>query len=527
MFRKWWVWVIGIGLLVIAGLAIAGIVLARRFEPFVREQTVQYLRDRFDADVEIRRLGVVLPGGSPVRALLAGGRGAVVRASGEGITVWLRGRRDLPPLLEMGRFEFDVEMATLWHRPVDVRRVKLEKLSLTIPPRGERAALPSIAAAPGVAGDGTGVRIREVIADGSRLTLSPKSSNRAPLIFDLHQLRLFDAGLGRAMRYQAMLTNATPPGTIVSNGTFGPWSSKEPSATPLVGEYTFREADLSVFKGIAGILSSEGKFSGLLQEVTVDGTTTTPDFRLTMSGNRVPLTTRFHAIVDATNGNTLLQPVDAQLGQTKLECRGGVVRNKGEIGKTIELAVKLRSGTVEDLLRLGMKGSKPMLRGGIALDMKLELPPGKGEVADRLKLHGRFSLHDARFTSPTVQEKIDSLSRRGQGRPQDEAIGEVPSDLAGDFTMQFGHISFSRLQFTVPGSAVNLVGKYLFETEQIDFHGKLRLQARVSQTMTGWKRWLLKPVDPFFAKDGAGTVLSIAVTGSRANPNFGLDRGRK
>ncbi len=79
----------------------------------------------------------------------------------------------------------------------------------------------------------------------------------------------------------------------------------------------------------------------------------------------------------------------------------------------------------------------------------------------------------------------------------------------------------------MPGSAVNLVGKYLFETEQIDFHGKLRLQARVSQTMTGWKRWLLKPVDPFFAKDGAGTVLSIAVTGSRANPNFGLDRGRK
>jgi hypothetical protein len=36
---------------------------------------------------------------------------------------------------------------------------------------------------------------------------------------------------------------------------------------------------------------------------------------------------------------------------------------------------------------------------------------------------------------------------------------------------------------------------------------------------------VLKPVDPFFAKDGAGTLLSIAVTGSREDPKFGRDRG--
>jgi hypothetical protein len=207
--------------------------------------------------------------------------------------------------------------------------------------------------------------------------------------------------------------------------------------------------------------------------------------------------------------------------------RGGIVRNTDAIGKTIDLAVKLDNGDVEDLLRLTMKGNRPILRGGVSLETKMELPPGKGDIADRLRLRGRFLLRGARFTSPTVQEKIDSLSRRGQGRPKDRNIEEVPSDLGGDFQMQFGHISFSRLRFTVPGSVVELVGKYLFETEQIDFHGKLRLQARVSQTMTGWKRWLLKPVDPFFAKDGAGTVLSIAVTGSRANPNFGLDRGHR
>ena len=57
--------------------------------------------------------------------------------------------------------------------------------------------------------------------------------------------------------------------------------------------------------------------------------------------------------------------------------------------------------------------------------------------------------------------------------------------------------------------------------------GVARLQAKVSQTQTGWKRILLKPVDPFFSKKGAGTFLPIKVTGTRRNPEFGLDREKK
>jgi hypothetical protein len=55
----------------------------------------------------------------------------------------------------------------------------------------------------------------------------------------------------------------------------------------------------------------------------------------------------------------------------------------------------------------------------------------------------------------------------------------------------------------------------------------VRLEAKVSQTQTGWKRWALKPVDPFFAKNGAGTFLRIKVEGNSAEPKFGLDRGHK
>jgi hypothetical protein len=71
---------------------------------------------------------------------------------------------------------------------------------------------------------------------------------------------------------------------------------------------------------------------------------------------------------------------------------------------------------------------------------------------------------------------------------------------------------------------VALVGRYAFDQEAVDFRGKLRLQARISQTMTGWKRWALKPVDPFFAKDGAGTQVQIRIDGTREKPRFRRDR---
>ncbi|HEY1424784.1 MAG TPA: hypothetical protein VGF20_15120, partial [Candidatus Acidoferrum sp.] len=40
------------------------------------------------------------------------------------------------------------------------------------------------------------------------------------------------------------------------------------------------------------------------------------------------------------------------------------------------------------------------------------------------------------------------------------------------------------------------------------------------QTMTGVKSVLVKPLDPLFKKDGAGTVIPIRITGTRDEPVF-------
>jgi len=89
-----------------------------------------------------------------------------------------------------------------------------------------------------------------------------------------------------------------------------------------------------------------------------------------------------------------------------------------------------------------------------------------------------------------------------------------------------GVIAFRGLTFSVTGAEVALNGKYALEKEDLDFHGKLRMEAKLSQTMTGVKSFLLKAFDPFFRKNGH-TELPIKITGTRAHPSFGLDLRRK
>jgi hypothetical protein len=79
------------------------------------------------------------------------------------------------------------------------------------------------------------------------------------------------------------------------------------------------------------------------------------------------------------------------------------------------------------------------------------------------------------------------------------------------------------LSFRVRGAEVRLAGTYTVPTERLNFAGTLRLQARASQTQTGWKSLVLKIFDPLLDGEGAGTVLPISITGTRNEPKFGAD----
>jgi hypothetical protein len=496
---------IAISLVVIAvvGVIVTGIHLS---SPYLHKKVVEMLGEKFRADVELKDFHVYLFPGA--------------RIEGSGLVLRHEGRTDVPPMISIGEFSAEAGILGLLWKPWKIGQVKLKGLIIQIPPKGERRKQ-----------DWSKVRdvpvlIGEIVSADAELRLLPKSADKDPHVFAIHRLVMHSVGLDRPAKFTAQLTNAVPPGEIETMGSFGPWSPDDPGQTPLAAEYTFDKADLGVFKGISGILSSTGKFGGVLENIEVEGKTSTPDFTVTIGGHPLDLETVFSATVDGTNGNTLLHPVTAHLLNTVIVAQGGVVKSKDNKGKEITLDVTVDKGRLEDLLRLAVKTTQPPLTGAVNFHTKFDLPPGEGDLADRLNLNGKFDVKQAQFTSPEVTAKIETLSRKGQGQPENKDAGSSVSQLKGNFVLDNGVITFRGLTFSVTGAEVALNGKYGLEKEDLDFYGKLRMQAKISQTTTGAKSFVLKAVDPFFRKNGQ-TEVPIKITGQRDHPSFGLDLHHK
>jgi len=518
-------WLIGAGaltLVLVVCLFIAASILAKRFEPYIHQQTIQYLSKRFDSEVELAALHVRIPKISPLRVMMTKGRGVLASVDGEGVSLRHRGRRDVPPMFAMKKFSFAVDVGTLFDVKKGIGLVVLDGMEITIPPKGERPDFDS--GKPNDQDEGNaGVTIGEVLVRNAKLVILPQDKTKVPLDFHIHEVRLTSVGNEVAMKYDATLTNAKPPGEIKSTGSFGPWNGPDPDQTPLSGDYIFDKADLGVFNGIAGILHSTGHFQGVLSSITARGQADVPDFRLKMAGNPVRLSTKFEVQVDGTNGDTILKPVVARLGSTDFTTSGAVIKHEKDPRRTIKLNVQMPKGQVRDLLTLAMKGA-PFMEGQVYLKTSIDIPPLTTKVREKLLLDGQFDVTQGKFLRSTIQDQLDSLSQRGQGQPGNEQIDEVVSRMKGVFKLENEVITFKSLAFAVPGADVELAGNYDMDHDGLDFFGMLRLQARVSQTMKGWKRWVLKPIDPLFAKGGAGTLLHVKVDGSARAPKFGLDR---
>lgn len=512
-------------------LVIAGLRIVKHFEPQIKDQAIQYLRNRFDSDVEMGEFHITVPALSPIQALWTKGRGTLAQVDGHDFVLRHKGRTDIPPLFTVSRMRFEADLGVLFDDPRSISRVTLSGMEITIPPKGERPRFGKDDPSRPVseqedAEPKKSVMISEVLVSDARLVMLPREKGKVPLRFNIHNARLESAGTNVAMRYEAVVTNPKPPGEIHSKGTFGPWVKGEPSDTPLQGDYVFNNADLGVFKAIAGILDSAGTFEGTLSSIHARGTARVPDFRLKRAENPVPLSASFEVEVDGTDGDTILKPVHAMLGSTTITTSGLVVKQAGDPRRTIDLDAEIKDGQLRDVLRLAMKG-ETMMEGTIALKTKIVIPPLAVKVKEKLMLDGEFQIPEGKFLKSSIQDKIDELSRKAQGQPKNGEIDEVFSQMSGSFHMEDQTITFRSLSFLIPGAAVAVAGDYDMDADQLDFQGTLRIDAKISQTMSGWKRILLKPIDPFLAKDGSGSLLNIKIEGSRQAPRFGLTKGKK
>jgi hypothetical protein len=511
-----WRWIGGIALLLVVSATVFVIVIYRG-EPTLRATVIETLSTRFKSKVELDAFHVSLLKGFQV--------------SGSGLRIF--GDTDpnnhepgFQPIISVAEFRFRMEIMAVLRSPRHVDTVYVTGLQVNLPPREQRGEMKNL----GPRGGKIGIVVDRLVCDKAELIVNTLKPGKLPLEFDVENLTMTTIGPGSPMHFDASLTNPKPVGHIVSSGLFGPWQADSPRDTPVSGTYSFSHADLGTIKGIGGILSSTGQYAGSLDKIVVDGATDTQDFRIATGEWPVPLHTDFHAIVDGTSGDTYLEPVKAKLLDSWLVASGSVVRTQDPKGHRIELDIVIEKGRIEDLLKLAIRTDPPIMTGAVRLKTKFDLPPGELDIANRLKLAGNFQVSGAHFTNNKVQAKVDALSMRSRGKPklaQDNIPDNVHSEMKGTFSLTHGLISFSQLQFQIPGTRVNMTGTYSLDGNQFDFHGKARLDAKLSQMVTGWKAILLKPADPFFSKNGAGTELPVKITGTKSEPHFGADFGHK
>ena len=489
--------------------------MVRRAAPILKGRVIETLSTRFNGRVELDGLDVSL-----VKGLEVSGNGLRIYPEDEVVAAGAT-----EPLIELGHFSFHAAWTGLFAKPMHVGTVNVRGMAIHIPPREMRAQAPKGERHIGK----IKIVVEKIVCDDSKLVIGTLKPDKEPLEFELSRIVMRDVGPTKPWDYDATLVNATPKGDIHAKGTFGPWNNDSPGDSTVTGHYVFDHADLNTIKGLGGILSSVGDFTGQLNNIVVDGTTETPDFSLDTANHAMPLHTKFHAIVDGTNGDTYLQPVEARLGESDFTNSGAIINVKGK-GHIIDLDVTVPNGRIQDFLELAVKTKPVVMTGRLTMKTKLHIRPGDESVSKKIGLRAGFTLRQIHFTNPEVEDKVDMLSLRAQGDPKDAKPGaeDVHSQMSGQFVMDAGKLSFSKLNYTLPGATVALTGEYTLDGERFEFEGKMRTDAKVSQMVASkWKSILLKPVDPFFKKNGAGAEIPVKISGTKSAPKFGLDLRHK
>lgn len=425
-----------------------------------------------------------------------------------------------PPLITIERLEIEGSFSGLFTK--HVRRVRAQGMRVLTPPQGSNEHFQTPERSP--------VVIDELVADGGILEVASREAEKQPLKFSFHNFVLRNVGTSGPASFQAALSSPEPTGEITTTGKFGPWSADDVGKTAVSGEYVFQQADLGVFRGIAGLLSSSGKFSGVLDRIEVQGLTDTPRFTVISSSHLVQLRTQFHAVVNGENGDTFLEKVAATFLKTTVWSKGSVAGRSGQPGKTALVELAANDGRIQDILLLFTRSPRAPMSGTVSFRANVAIPPGKRPFLEKVVLQGDFGIDAGSFTKSDTQEGVNHLSEGALSEEEHQKTQKdkddpatALSDLKGHVLLRDGTARFSNLSFSVPGALAQMQGTYNLITEKIDLRGTLRTDSEPSNTTHGIKAMMLKVLDPIFKKKHAGYVMPVKITGTYEHPLFGLD----
>jgi hypothetical protein len=504
VFSHRWIWVLPVA----AMLAFAAFLILLRYFPYSKNKIVQSLQETFPSAITVDHFQQVYfphPGCKAV--------GIRFRS--------FSSPPGTPPIVEIHDLTIQGSYADLMFRPHHISKVLLDGLHLYFSPINNTKTF---------SGGSTQslITIGQLVANGAVLEVE-RADKKPALRFDFHELSLGSVSDKNAMSYNLAMHNPEPPAEIRSAGHFGPFNGDNPTQTPVSGKYSFNGGDLSIFDGIAGIVNSEGTFSGPLGQITVQGATDTPDFEVVRSGHSGPLRTQFQAYVNGTNGDVVLNNVDATYLRTKINAKGNIAAKEGSAGKFTSLDFAVRGGRIEDILRIFVKGNRPPMSGVTSLQAHVTVPPDGKPFLNEVSLQGDFEIAEGRFESQPRQESVDELSEKARGKKIPKSDGQenkspedVISHVNGHADLRNGVATFPELSFNIPGADARMHGTYNLLNEKLDFHGTVKMDAKFSKSTSGIKSLFAKVLDPFLDKKH-GSVVPVVVDGTYQNPHFGLD----
>ena len=488
--------------IILASAVLLAIVLATSgLWPLSRNSVLQDLREASDSQVQVRafhRIYLPFPG-------------CVL----EGI-VFNHDPREPVPLLTIDKVTIRGSYLGLLTKRVN--RITADGLHVTIPAFGSSKTFHTTPSK---------ITISEIVVNNGVVLFDFHDPAKPPLRFDIHEASLRNVGWSGPLSYRLKVHIPQPPGDVSAEGKFGVWNKNNPGDTPISGDYAFEHADLSVYHGIAGTLSSQGKFGGILSHIDISGKTDVPDFDVKSGGHPVRLTTDFTAYVDGVHGDTYLTRVDADFWKTHIVAQGSVAKTKGGKGKTALIELRSEKARMENLLELFVQANRAPMSGSITLQANVEIPPGQEEFLKKIKLRGKFGVAGGTFSKSSTQEGVNKLSAGARGEKDTSDPETAVTDLKGQVSLEEGVGTFSDLSFGVPGANASMHGTYNLLNEKIDLRGQMQVQSKISNTESGTKAFLLKMMEPFFKKKKKGEIVPVRISGTYGHPTFGLSLNDK
>jgi hypothetical protein len=424
----------------------------------------------------------------------------------DSITLRRNSAPNLPPVGTVTHLRVEGRWIDLLLLRDRVHLVTADGLHVIIPPAGSAANKEDFP--PGSSGDFIGPPTVVEQLDLQNATLDLQRVGGGRYTFPIRRLLIGNLHQGETISYSVDMQNAQPSGRIQAHGTFGPLLAGKLETTPVAGDFTFTGVNLSEIQGLHGTFSAVGHFQGKLQGIEGSAQYSTPDFSVAV-GRRTLVEGAMSCAVNGLNGDITLHAVDVRTGSSVIHAEGNIA---GE-PKVTNVDLLVEQGRVEDLLRPFLAGETPVT-GPVVLHGHANLAGAGASFFERLTMNGAFTVPGERFTDTPKERNLTAFSQRAQGTKTGEDSPAVLPSVAATVSVSNGMAHISSLIVHMPGAAVRLNGAFDLQNQNVRLAGDLRMQSDVSHVTSGFKAILLKPLAPFFKKDGAGAVVPIAITGT-------------